>query len=335
MVERVCNFDAEAGKIYIDGIDFSIQGYRILKEIGKGANAEVFLAYNEILDRNEAIKIWLPRKNSIVVNEDQFYSEIRKNAKFTDNPLIATIYSGALKDGFYYCIMEYCPGVTLKTFLSKAPCYFLRWSVARTISAALNDVYHKGYYHGDLHDRNIIIGGRDLIKILDLGTSVLSGSFYSHRRDAELVYNLSMEIIPMLKCLPFYNSKSISDLPSVLINMAFGTALTIVMPSSNKYTYKDGLYSVDKSSSIMSYKEPNLHSLDLDQLALFISNKPIFVLTEIDRFLLDYKYNKDKVEVFHRSLFSYICKSETYNERKMYDEYNKRRESLVLRHSSE
>ena len=169
---------------------FSLPGYHVLEELGQGANAKAFLIYNRVLDRKEVLKIWLPRKNRNAVNEEQFYSELRKNALFTGNSSIATIYGGGVQDGVYFCTMEYCPGITLKQFLEGNPNWLYRWGLARQISDTISSIHAKGIFHGDLHSENIIINIHDeenWLKILDLGTSIFSGKDFSQKRDAKLL----------------------------------------------------------------------------------------------------------------------------------------------------
>lgn len=166
------------GKLVIGTIEFSLPGYRIVDELGTGANAKIFLVYNKSLDRNEALKIWLPRKKKNHVNEKQFYSELRKNSLFTGNNSIATIYTGGCQMGIYFCIMEYCSGLTLKDFLKSNPPWIYRWGLARQISDTMKSLYEKGIFHGDLHSNNIIININDnenWLKILDLGTVFFLG----------------------------------------------------------------------------------------------------------------------------------------------------------------
>ena len=162
------------GKLILGAKEFELPGYSILEAIGAGANAEVFLVYNEVLDRNEALKVWRPHKHQVSGSKEQFYAELRKNALFTGNDSIATVYTGGYQAGIYYCIMEYCPGITLKEFLKSDPSWLYRWGIARQISDTMKMLYERGVFHGDLHSNNIIIdteNEHNFLKILDLGTS--------------------------------------------------------------------------------------------------------------------------------------------------------------------
>ena len=60
------------GKLILGAKEFELPGYSILEAIGAGANAEVFLVYNEVLDRNEALKVWRPHKHQVSVSKEQF-----------------------------------------------------------------------------------------------------------------------------------------------------------------------------------------------------------------------------------------------------------------------
>ena len=225
------------GKLIWGTQEFELQGYRILEALGSGANAEVFLVYNEVLDRNEALKVWHPRKHQISVNKEQFYAELRKNALFTEDDSIATVYTGGERTGIYYCIMEYCPGITLKEFLESDPSWMYRWGIARQISDTLKNVYKRGVFHGDLHSNNIIINienEHNFLKILDLGTSIFSGKDKSHKRDARLLFDLSFQLLPCARELVFYNDCSISELPSPLLNQAFRAIVNISRPRTRE-----------------------------------------------------------------------------------------------------
>ncbi len=125
------NIEIMNGTLLINNDEIPLQNHEVIKAISGGANARVFLTLNKLLDRYEALKIWHPRKGQVEVDEDRFYSEIRKNSQFSGVSSIATIYSGSHWKNFYYCLMEYCPGITLKEFLENNPSWWVwRWGIA-------------------------------------------------------------------------------------------------------------------------------------------------------------------------------------------------------------
>lgn len=173
--------------------------------MGKGANATVFLSYNYLLNRYEALKIWTPRKNQKHVDIKRFLNEIQKNAVF-HNDNIAQIYSASIVSNYYYILMEYCAGVTLKEYLRKTPNYCKRMNLLNTIASTMYEVYKNGLYHGDLHSKNIIVH-KEKIKIIDFGTSVFTrDKSISHKRDAYMLFDLAIEILPELKDFTFFNN---------------------------------------------------------------------------------------------------------------------------------
>lgn len=280
--------------------EFSLPNYVFFDELGEGANAKVFLIYNIVLNRKEALKIWTPRKNQTIVNEQQFLSEVHKNSLFTGNSSIATIYTGGCKDGIYYCTMEYCPGVTLKEFLESNPSWIYRWGLARQISDTMKSIYEKGVFHGDLHCKNIIINiddHEDWLRILDLGTSMFSGKEHSSKRDAKMLYDLSFQLLPCAKELAFYNDSSISELPSPLLNKAFRAVVDISDPILTE------TYEFPNRPSPDKYLPPDYHKLSIWQIVSMVRYTPVFSLHLVDKFLCDFGY--DKIEFYkelHRSL---------------------------------
>lgn len=309
------------GKLVIGTIEFSLPGYRIVDELGTGANAKIFLVYNKSLDRNEALKIWLPRKKKNHVNEKQFYSELRKNSLFTGNNSIATIYTGGCQMGIYFCIMEYCPGLTLKNFLKSNPPWIYRWGLARQISDTMKSLYEKGIFHGDLHSNNIIININDnenWLKILDLGTSIFSGEENSHRRDARLLYDLSFQLLPCVRELAFYNDRSISELPSPLLNQAFRAVINISDP------ILIDTFDIQYSSFPNKYLPPDYHRLNIWEIASMVKNTPLFSLRLVEKFLYDFGFNKFD---FYKQLFAMLNPNSSIDDNRLIDittqEYSK------------
>ena len=89
--------------------------YEILKSVGLGGMAEVYLAQDVRLDRKVAIKIL--RKN--LMNDkhqaEQFQREARSAARLI-HPSIINIFDACVEDDMGYIVMEYVEGVTLKAF---------------------------------------------------------------------------------------------------------------------------------------------------------------------------------------------------------------------------
>src|SRR5438876_10404911 len=87
--------------------------YRILRKLGTGGMANVYLAEDEVLGRRVAIKILNDRH----AGDDQFVERFRreaKNAASLSHPNIVSIYDRGEAEGTYYIAMEYLDGRSLK-----------------------------------------------------------------------------------------------------------------------------------------------------------------------------------------------------------------------------
>lgn len=192
-------------KLYVDG-QLVLEKEMFLDKLGAGANAVVFHSYNKLLKREEAIKIWKPRKGYNHTDIKRYLSEIEKNASF-NNDSIARVYEAGIIDNCYYIKMEYCEGITLKEYLSNKPRYGERLYVLSNIISAMYSVYTRGDYHRDLHSKNILINNYE-VKILDFGTSIfVKEKQVSHKRDATMLFDLAVEILPELKEIDFFYDK--------------------------------------------------------------------------------------------------------------------------------
>lgn len=147
-----------------------IQGYRIIRKLGAGAMATVFLAQQESLDRPVAIKV-LPKKFS--ENEDflqRFYKEGRAAAKLNDANIVQA-YDVGQSGEFHYFVMEYVDGTTVhdqiveKKRLSEEEAIL----IIRQVAKALQHAHDRGFIHRDVKPKNIMIAKNGNVKLADLG----------------------------------------------------------------------------------------------------------------------------------------------------------------------
>lgn len=151
-----------------------------------------------MLDRREVIKIWTPREGDTEVSGEKFLNEIRKNSRF-EHQRIARIYEADIRNGVHYCRMQFVEGVTLKEYLKMNRDLVFRYCVMKTILQTMSQVYENGYFHGDLHGGNVIITPELEPVIIDFGTSAFSGIIRSHKRDAEMLYQLCRKTLPEIR----------------------------------------------------------------------------------------------------------------------------------------
>lgn len=151
--------------------------YEIIKSIGEGGMANVYLAYDTILDRNVAIKIL----RGDLANDEKFVRRFQRealSASSLSHPNIVAMYDVGEDNGLYYIVMEYVEGMTLKQLLKKRGSLTL--SEAIDIMLQLTDGMahaHDSYIvHRDLKPQNIMIQDDGQIKITDFGIAMALNS---------------------------------------------------------------------------------------------------------------------------------------------------------------
>ena len=151
--------------------------YEIIRSIGEGGMANVYLGYDTILDRKVAIKIL----RGDLSNDEKFVRRFQREALSASSlahPNIVEMYDVGEDDGLYYIVMEYIDGLTLKQLLKKRGSITL--SEALDIMLQLTDGMghaHDSYIiHRDLKPQNIMIKDDGQIKITDFGIAMALNS---------------------------------------------------------------------------------------------------------------------------------------------------------------
>jgi eukaryotic-like serine/threonine-protein kinase len=143
--------------------------YRVLRKLGSGGMADVFLAEDEELGRRIAIKILNERHAS----DEQFVERFRreaKNAAGLSHPNIVQIYDRGEAEGTYYIAMEYLEGSTLKEAAAHRPLPVAEAiGYARQILSALRFAHRKGIVHRDIKPHNALIDDDGRVKVTDFG----------------------------------------------------------------------------------------------------------------------------------------------------------------------
>lgn len=151
--------------------------YEVIRSIGEGGMANVYLGYDTILDRNVAIKVL----RGDLSNDEKFVRRFQREALSASSlahPNIVEMYDVGEDDGIYYIVMEYVEGKTLKQLLKKRGTLTL--SEAIDIMSQLTDGMahaHDSYIiHRDLKPQNIMIKDDGQIKITDFGIAMALNS---------------------------------------------------------------------------------------------------------------------------------------------------------------
>ncbi|MCA9054041.1 MAG: serine/threonine protein kinase, partial [Planctomycetaceae bacterium] len=153
------------------------QRYHTRRLIGRGGFGEVYLAYDDELDRNVAIKV--PRGSRFADSEaiDAFITEARVAAKLR-HPGIATIHDvGRVPNVGCFIVMEYVEGCSLATRLIDSPLEpDVAADIALQIAIAARYAHTLGVIHRDLKPANIMVDDDGRLRILDFGLGMLDGA---------------------------------------------------------------------------------------------------------------------------------------------------------------
>ena len=142
----------------------------MIRKLGAGAMASVYLAKQTSLDRLVAIKI-LPRRYSGDANFiERFYKEGRAAAKLSDPNIVGAFDVGQVGEQHYF-VMEYVDGETVYERIVKAKRLTERdaLTITRQVASALKHAHARGFIHRDIKPKNIVMTKSNVAKLADLG----------------------------------------------------------------------------------------------------------------------------------------------------------------------
>ena len=151
--------------------------YQIIKTLGEGGMANVYLAHDTILDRNVAVKVL----RGDLASDEKFVRRFQRealSASSLSHPNIVEMYDVGEDDGQYYIVMEYVDGKTLKQILKQRG----KLSITEVVDIMLQLTdgmahAHDAYIiHRDIKPQNIMMLSNGMIKITDFGVSTALNS---------------------------------------------------------------------------------------------------------------------------------------------------------------
>ncbi|NND92128.1 MAG: serine/threonine protein kinase [Granulosicoccus sp.] len=157
-----------------------IPGYSVHSVLGQGGFATVYLATQQSLNRQVALKIMNPAYASDADLCERFIREGHDLAIVSEHPSIVTVYDVGHVGNLYYIAMQYLPGPTLKQLLRSDKPYQHPLYIIRRIAEALAFAHAKGYVHRDIKPANILFNGQGEAVLSDFGIAK------THNRDEQL-----------------------------------------------------------------------------------------------------------------------------------------------------
>jgi WD40 repeat protein/serine/threonine protein kinase len=146
-----------------------LEHFCILRPLGRGGMAEVYLARDTKLGRKVALKVILPRTLGSQGAIDQFLFEARATAKF-NHPNIITIYAVGEDQGKPYVALEYLRGQSLRQRMNEErPSIQATLRIGLAVTEALQVAHDSGILHRDLKPANILLAADGRLRVLDFG----------------------------------------------------------------------------------------------------------------------------------------------------------------------
>ncbi len=145
-----------------------IPGYRIEKAVGVGGMASVYLAVQESLDREVALKVMSPTLAENAEFAERFLKEGRLTAKLS-HPNLVTVYDIGLHGQVYYLAQEYIPGGTLREKMNAGMTVPEILDVARDVAQGLAYAHEKSVVHRDVKPGNVLFRANGTAVLADFG----------------------------------------------------------------------------------------------------------------------------------------------------------------------
>ena len=144
--------------------------YEIIEKIGIGGMANVYKAQDIKLSRTVAVKVLKEEFSEDMTFVNKFRTEAQSAAGL-EHPNIVNVYDVGSENGFYYIVMEYVEGITLKDYIKKKGhlSYKEALSITIQVGRGLQAAHEKNIIHRDVKPQNIIISTDGKVKVTDFG----------------------------------------------------------------------------------------------------------------------------------------------------------------------
>lgn len=163
-----------------------IPGYKIIRTLGVGGQATVYLAIQKGFDREVALKVMSPALAADPSFGERFIREAKIVAKLA-HPRIVTVYDVGESGSFYYLSMEYMRGEELKNRIAKGLSHNESLLIIAKLAKALHFAHEKGYIHRDVKSENILFDESDQPILTDFGIAKASNSSTQMTQTGKLI----------------------------------------------------------------------------------------------------------------------------------------------------
>ncbi len=162
----------EAAEPHVDLTGRSIGDFAVLRKIGQGGMGQVYLARQQSLKREVALKILRKDLAENAVALKRFQAEAEAVAKIS-HPNIVQVYAVGVQEGLHFMALEYVEGRDLREYLERKgpPELPVALLILRQVGAALQRAGELGLVHRDIKPENILLNRKVEVKVTDFGLS--------------------------------------------------------------------------------------------------------------------------------------------------------------------
>src|SRR6201994_3128036 len=144
--------------------------YRVLSRLGSGGMADVYLAQDQLLGREVAVKVL----HQHFAEDQEFVERFRREASSAaglSHPNIVGIFDRGEWNGTYYIAMEYVPGSSLKTIVREGGALDAARAIDIVVQIlrAARSAHRRGVIHRDLKPHNVILDDEGRARVTDFG----------------------------------------------------------------------------------------------------------------------------------------------------------------------
>ena len=142
--------------------------YEVLKRVGSGGMADVYMAKDHKLNRNVAVKVL----KSEYVEDEKFLKKFETEAQAVarlSHPNIVNVYDVGIEDGINYIVMELAEGMTLKEYIRRKGYLSPKETVeiSLQIASAISHAHKNHIIHRDIKPQNILISREGKVKVTE------------------------------------------------------------------------------------------------------------------------------------------------------------------------
>ncbi len=171
--------------------------YMLVKHIGSGGMADVYIAMDTLLNREVAVKILRGELSNDPVALLRFQREAHASCALI-HPNIVEIYDVGEDNGAHFLVMEYIRGKTLKQLIHLRGALSVDEAIAimKQLISATHEAHKRGIIHRDIKPQNVLVKDDGTIKMVDFGIALAHDALQLTQNDSVMgsVHYLAPEL---------------------------------------------------------------------------------------------------------------------------------------------